>query len=150
CRRLYCLTSGLSAPRSALATRKLATHLRFGERFGIGLFAPRESAFRRDAREEVQGTGDDSGPAGLVAGAQASSVVAVEILVEQDAIAPVRILLEHRRSTVDRSTTVLASEEDVSEPAGDFLGDLIERHQPARARGAFHTKVVTVVKVILE
>ena len=45
-------------------------------------------------REKVHGPRDDAGPAGLMTGAQAGAVVAVEVLVEQDEIAPVRVLLE--------------------------------------------------------
>src|SRR5215471_15628177 len=38
--------------------------------------------------------GHEAGPSGLMAGAQASSIVAVEVFVEEDVIAPVRIGLE--------------------------------------------------------
>src|SRR4249920_316020 len=38
-------------------------------------------------REEMHGAGDDAGPAGLVARAEARPVVAVEVLVEQDEVA---------------------------------------------------------------
>ena len=44
----------------------------------------------------------EPGPAGLVRGAQPLSVVAMEVLVEEDEIAPVRVLLELRRCPVHR------------------------------------------------
>jgi hypothetical protein len=51
-----------------------------------------EELFRRDRGEEVHRAGDHSGPSGLVAGAETRTVVPVEVFVELDAIAPVRIL----------------------------------------------------------
>src|SRR5262249_1230443 len=47
-----------------------------------------------DGGKGVHGPGEGPGPAGLVAGAQAGAVVAVEVLVEQQAVAPVRVLLK--------------------------------------------------------
>ena len=46
--------------------------------------------------------GHEPGPAGLVAGAQPRPVVAVEVLVEEDVVAPVRIGLELLRAAIDR------------------------------------------------
>ena len=57
------------------------------------------------------------GPAGLMAGAEAGAVVAVEVLVEQDEIAPVRVFLELPRAAVDRPPAVLVAQEDAA-PAG--------------------------------
>ena len=53
-----------------------------------------------------------AGPAGLVAGADASPVVAVKVLVKQDVLAPVRVVLKLALPTVDRSATVGAAEEE--------------------------------------
>src|SRR5262249_59513502 len=44
---------------------------------------------------------DEACPAGLVAGAEAGTVVAVEVLVEGDELAPVRVLVEARGSALD-------------------------------------------------
>src|SRR5262245_15266977 len=52
-----------------------------------------EVLLRRAGREQVHATGDDAGPSRLVARAEPGAVVAVEVLVEQHEIAPVRILL---------------------------------------------------------
>ena len=46
--------------------------------------------------------GDQAGPPGLVAGAEAGAGVAIEIFVEQDEVAPVRIGLELLAIAVDR------------------------------------------------
>ena len=42
-------------------------------------------------------------PAGLVAGADAGSVIAVEILVEQDEVAPMGVVLEDRLTPENRT-----------------------------------------------
>src|SRR5262245_43314201 len=62
-----------------------------------------EELLRRARREEVHQPGDHSGPAGLMARTEAGAVVAVEILEEQDEVAPVRIVLELPGAPVDRS-----------------------------------------------
>src|SRR5206468_8865178 len=59
--------------------------------------------------------GDDSRPAGLVARAEAGPVVAVEVFVEQQAIAPVRVVLELLGPTVDGTPTVLVAQEHVGQ-----------------------------------
>ena len=57
----------------------------------LGLFAALLEEFRHQCR-----------PAGLVAGPNARAVVAMEVLIEQQQITPVRILLELLRAAVDR------------------------------------------------
>ena len=44
--------------------------------------------------------GHQPGPAGLVTGPQAGPVIAVEVLVEEDVVAPIRVGLEFFRSAV--------------------------------------------------
>ena len=58
---------------------------------------------------------DDPGPAGLVARAEAGAVVAVEVFVEQDVVAPVRIVLELLGAAVHRPPAVLVAQEDARE-----------------------------------
>src|SRR3954470_7239040 len=93
---------------------------------------------------------DDSRPPGLMARPETRAVVAVEVLVEQEQIAPVRIGLKLRRSSVDGAMSVAVAQEDGGEAARDFLRDLIERHLPARSRGTFDGEVVSVIRVVLE
>ena len=57
---------------------------------------------------------------------QARSVVAVEILIEQDVISPVRILLELGRAAVDGAMAVLVPGEDRDHPLGDLAGHAVE------------------------
>src|SRR4029453_16484566 len=58
--------------------------------------------------------GDQGRPAGLVTGADASSVVAVEVLVEEQQIAPVRVGLEFLSAAVDGTATIGVPQEDAS------------------------------------
>ena len=53
-----------------------------------------EQLLRIEQAEELDQLGHQPGPAGLVAGAEAGAVVAVEVLVEQEVVAPVRVVLE--------------------------------------------------------
>ena len=50
--------------------------------------------FRVQACKQIERAGDEPRPSGLVAGAEACAIVAVEILVEKDVVLPVRIFLE--------------------------------------------------------
>ena len=59
---------------------------------------------------ELDALGHQPGPAGLVAGAQPCAVVAVEVLVEEDVIPPMRIGLELLRAAVNGSPAVLVAE----------------------------------------
>ena len=79
-------------------------------------------------------------------GAQPGAVVAVEVLVEQDMIAPVRIVLERRRAAVDRPVTIRVAQEDPFEAAGDLLRHLEQVHHVARTGRALHLEVVAVVQ----
>jgi hypothetical protein len=54
----------------------------------------------------LQQLGHQARPARLMAGADAGAVVAVEVLVERDEAAPVRVALEDLRSAVDRAAPV--------------------------------------------
>ena len=65
--------------------------------------------------------GDDAGPAGLVAGAEPGAVVAVEVLVEEQQVPPVRIVLELLRAAVHRPAALLVLQEDAAEPPRDAL-----------------------------
>ena len=81
-----------------------------------------------DAPEEVEQRRDEAGPPGLVAGAEPGAVVAVEVLVEQDQVAPVRIVLELRRAAVHRPPPVVVAQERRRQPPRDLLRDLEQRH----------------------
>ena len=60
---------------------------------------------------------DQAGPARLVAGAHAASVISVEILIERDVVTPVRVSLEVLHVPKDRSPPLLIACEDVYQPS---------------------------------
>ncbi len=61
--------------------------------------------------------GDQSGPAGLMAGANAGPVVPMEIFVEEDMIAPVGVALEAVRGTEDGPPPAVIAQKDAYEAA---------------------------------
>ena len=72
-------SSGRSSP---LADARQLAARRFLHLNGAGFHAELEYLLGRRGRKHVHHTGDDAGPSGLVAGAEAGAVVAVEVLVE--------------------------------------------------------------------
>src|SRR6267142_1545009 len=108
-----------------------------------------ESLLGGGGREQVHGARDDAGPSGLMARPEPRAVVAVEVFIEQDEVAPVRVLLELAGAAVHRPPAIRVAQEDVGQAARDLLGDLIERHVPAGAGGTFDGEPVAVVEVVL-
>src|SRR6478609_8743632 len=100
----------------------MSAHPRRSTSEGAAL-AGREQSFRVENAKELNQRRDRARPSRLVAGAQACAVVAVEILVEEKVVAPVRVFLERLRAAVDRPSPGRVLEEDPGEAVGDFLGD---------------------------
>ena len=73
----------------------------------------------------------------LVAGAETRAVVTVEVLIEQDEIAPGRVLLKLPRASVHRPPASLIFQENASQPVRDLLRHLVQVHLPPRARKTF-------------
>src|SRR6476659_35255 len=73
-----------------------------------------------DVAEELDQGCRQPGPSGLVTGADTGAVVAVEVLVEENQIAPVRVGLELFRAAIDRSLALLVSEKDLRESPGQL------------------------------
>src|SRR5436309_12854996 len=88
--------------------------------------------------------GDEARPARLVTGADAGAVVTVEVLVEEDQVAPVRVGGEALDAPVDRSPAPLVAQEDPCQPARQLGGHLPERHHLPRARREFHLQLAAV------
>src|SRR5271168_5003862 len=101
---------------------------------GLGIEAPKDFDQRRH----------EPGPSCLMTGADASAIVAVEIFVEQQVIAPIRIALELLGSPEHRPPAGLIAQEDPGQPIGDLAGDLEQVHQVARAGGTLDLEVVPV------
>src|SRR5262249_10287261 len=98
----------------------------------------------------LQQLGHEARPPRLMARADAGAVVAVEVLVEPDQVAPVRILLERAHPTVHRSPAIRASQEDPGEPTRQLGRDVPEGRARARARGALdlEARPVEVVELL--
>src|SRR5205085_4786073 len=87
-------------------------------------------------------------PPGLVIGAYAGAIIAMEVLEEHNVLFPFRIRLQFFRATEDRTAPVLILEENTRQPAGNFPGYLEEVHLIARTGGTFDLKAVSVVEVV--
>src|SRR5215510_11543143 len=74
---------------------------------------------------------DQSRPSRLMAGPEPRAVVTVEVLVEQDEVAPVRIALELRGAAVHGPPAIGAAQEDPGQTVRDLVADLPEVHQLA-------------------
>src|SRR5215468_3232713 len=120
--------------------------LHLGETGGL---AELEHLLTAGGRKQMHHPSDDAGPSGLVARAQAGSVVPVKVLVGQNQISPMRVLLEPPRAPVDRSASVGSSHKDASQPTRELLADLIQRHVAARAGGTLQSKIIAIICVVL-
>lgn len=69
---------------------------------GVGRLAALKNLFWIGHGEQVQETRDDAGPSCLVTCAKTGPIVTVKILVERQAVAPVRIVLKRAGTAVDR------------------------------------------------
>ena len=105
------------ASNSPLGSFSLSSHLLADN---AGHYLPAfgfQQGFGIDTPEEFQERSNQTGPACLMAGAKPRSVVAVEVLVKQNQVAPMRIFLEFRRSPVDRPLPIGIAQESARQPA---------------------------------
>src|SRR5262249_36239409 len=100
--------------------------------------------------KRMHGPCNDSGPSGLMTRAQTGAVIAMEVLVEQDQVAPVRVLLELPALAVHRPPPILITQEDAGETARDLLSHLVQGHMLSRARRPLEGDRIAVVHVVLE
>src|SRR3974390_2085211 len=137
--------SARASPRRALDLAALRRrHL-----YNRGGLAELERLLGCHGREHVHDARDDSGPAGLMARAEAGAIVAVEILIEEEVVAPVRILLELPGSAVNGAPSIVVLEEDASQPARNFLGHLVKSHATPGAGRTLDREFVAIVDVVL-
>src|SRR2546426_5399088 len=94
---------------------------------------------------------DEPRPAGLVAGPDARAVVAVEVFVEEDQVAPVRVTLKFLGPPVDGTAPVLVAEEDSREAPRDLAGDRPQvEHGPGAGRARHLERIAVEVVELLE
>jgi hypothetical protein len=104
---------------------------------------------------------DQSSPTSLMRCTQSSTIVTVEELVEMDVIPEMGVSVEFGVTTIDSSSTMFISAEEVNESMLDFLGTSSEIHELVvslslyvilkayitTAGRTFNLKVLTVVLV---
>jgi hypothetical protein len=95
--------------------------------------------------EEIYQERQQSGPAVLATLPNSGSLVAVEILVEQDVVTPIAVGLELFRSTINRPTSTVIPEENLSQPLDELLHYLEQVHQIVVN---FHTAFNLVLAII--
>src|SRR5436190_2465361 len=86
------------------------------------------------ARQVLQVTDDQRGPSGLMTGAQTFASLAVEIFVEQNQVAPVRVFGPARVVSVARTASGLVGQENAGQPARQFARNFVQR-QPFSGAG---------------
>ena len=69
---------------------------------------------------------NEPGPPSLVIRAEASAIISVEVFVEKNQIAPMRIALKLVDTSRYRALAVFSAQENVAKPFGDFAGNLPE------------------------
>src|SRR5215471_13158140 len=118
--------------------------------FGHYAFWSTQHVFGLEASEEIKYTGNESGPAGLVARSETCAVVSVEVLIEEDVVLPVRIVLELPGSSVDGAFSVGVTQEHAGIPTTDLSRYFKQRHVIAGARRAFDLEVRAVERMHLQ
>src|SRR5271165_1217330 len=94
---------------------------------------------------------DYAGPSGLVAGSNSGSRIAVEVLMEQNQIAPVRIGLELFEIAEHRPAAFFIAKKNVRHAARQFSRHFPQGHCLSRSGGELNLKVVAqVVMKLLE
>ena len=78
-------------------------------------------------------TADNPGPSGLMAGPDAGAVVAMEVLVKQQVVVPIRITLKFFGTTVHRPTAAFVAQKNPNQAIGDLMRNLEQINQLARA-----------------
>src|SRR2546425_3942748 len=92
---------------------------------------------------------NQAGPASLVAGADTSTIIAMEIFMKEDELPPMRIALEDFDTTGHRAPTILPAQEDTREPPGYFRRDLPQVGFPLRMSRALDLEILAIVVVEL-
>src|SRR6266481_3784146 len=113
---------------------------------GPGEYSPDSQlqVFGLDTPEQIKKHRDHTGPPRLVAGAEPRSVVTMEVFMEEDQIAPVRIVLELGGPSVNRPPSVGVAQERTGQSAGDFTGHFEQRQVPPRAGRTLNLEFIAV------
>src|SRR5215510_9709042 len=94
--------------------------------------------------EDLHQCSNRASPAGLVAGSQPRSIVAVEVLVKKQVVLPLRIGLKFCCAAENRPATGLVSQKNPDQAAGNFPGYFEQFQEVSRAGRALDFEIVTV------
>src|SRR5262249_23969403 len=94
-------------------------------------------------RKQIHQAGDEPGPACLMTCAQPGAVVAVEVFVEQNVVAPVGIVLELPGAAIHRAVSIFL-QKDSLQSLGNLSGNFEEAHLVAGASGTLNLEIVTI------
>src|SRR5579872_1159548 len=87
---------------------------------------------------------DQSCPARLVAGTDTCAVITVEVLVEQQEVAPVRVILKCFNAAMNRPQPIFVAQENARQAARQFFRYLVQREQIARTGGKLDLEALPV------
>src|SRR5712691_7400336 len=92
----------------------------------------------------IDQVGDETSPPGLVRGPETVAVIPMEILVELQVIAPVRILLPHTLLAVDGTSARRISRKDTNQAIGKAAGNIVWCHHAFLSGGTGDGKLTAI------
>jgi hypothetical protein len=135
---------------AALLSHRRSTTHRFDRPFEVRSHATGSDFIRADGRKQVYHSRDHASTACLMTGAQASPIVAVEILEELQVIAPMRVSLKFLAAAEDGAATSFVTDENTREPARYLFSYLMQSHQVPAVGRTFDIELVAIVGIILQ
>lgn len=93
-----------------------------------GLPAHLQGPLRVQGAVKLNDLGHESGPSGLVAGAQPGAIVAMEVFIEENVVAPVGIALEFIGAPIDGSSAVFVQCKYPAKSICDLLAHVEKVH----------------------
>src|SRR5262245_3413506 len=81
-------------------------------------------------------------------GAESAAGLAVEVLVKEDEVLPVRVGRVPRVLAMQRAWPRCSGEEERGESSRELARDFTERHPMARSGGALHGELITIEVVV--
>src|SRR6202166_3836227 len=87
--------------------------------------------------------GDNARPSGLMTGAQARAGVAVEVLVKENQVSPIRVRLELLQVAEYRSVALFVTKKDACHPARQFTRYVPQRCHVSRSSRELDFEIVT-------
>src|SRR5580693_2678558 len=108
---------------------------------------PRQNVLWLQVSKELNKLRHRACPSRLVTCADAGAVVSMEVLVEQKAVAPVRIVLKLAASPEDRAVSVRILQERSNQSIGKGVRYLKQSHLYSRACGEFYQERISIILI---